>query len=289
MIGDDDLGRDVLELDPGLADQLLDGALAPQEAPLAYVDVADLIRSARSPGEPWELVSEADTIRLIQAVLDPVREVAPRRRRGAVIVVRAVTAKAAAVTAAVTIGVTAVAAAGLVVTWVAIAPEHERTPTPRGRPAVIAPESPASGQEPAGLDGPVVGGVVPAEGDRCATVSVGPRPDGAGPARTDACAARAAPAEPPAQVEPPGQGAAPPGLGGSPPPGPSGAPPGLGGTPPGLGGIPPGTSGTPPGLGGAPPGLGGAPPGPGGIPPAPGGTPPALGGIPPSTGPPAGG
>ena len=57
-------------LDPSTADRLLAGAIAPEDAPPEYADVARLIRAAKAAPLPTELAGEARTVAAMAAALN---------------------------------------------------------------------------------------------------------------------------------------------------------------------------------------------------------------------------
>lgn len=148
-------------------EQVLDGE-APADAPARYADLAVLVRTARSPGQPDELRAEGEVVRRMSDVRAAAQRRArsrPTERRSAAAVAvpetaetaghpaartlgRVVALKAAAVTTATVIGVTAAAAAttGLVAT-VVVPALTEEAPVDRPIPGTTERPEPSEGRE----------------------------------------------------------------------------------------------------------------------------------------------
>jgi hypothetical protein len=206
----DELWVDMVQFDTTIADQIWDGDARDPDNPRWYDDVRALIRRARGPGEPDELVDEPVLVDTMHRAARGATITRLPRRSGVRMLGRVVAMKAAAATTASVVSVAAAAATtGIVATVAAtvVVPVLNEHVVPiiedRLTPAVVMPDAPASERStdpsicapaPIGCDAQPT---APVLGDVLAPAPPAPAPAVAGEARPIADAGAAA-----ARVEP---------------------------------------------------------------------------------------
>ena len=206
----DELWVDMVQFDTTIADQIWDGDARDPDTPRWYEDMRALIRRARGPGEPDELVDEPVLVDTMHRAARGATITRLPRRSGVRTLGRIVAMKAAAATTASVVSVAAAAATtGIVATVAAtvVVPVLNEHIMPliedRLTPVVVMPDAPASERstdpsvcapEPIGCDAQPT---APVLGDVPAPAATAPAPAVAGEATPIAGAGAAA-----ARVEP---------------------------------------------------------------------------------------
>jgi hypothetical protein len=143
----DEIWVDLTQFDTRVADGLWDGTASDPDAPGWYGEVRALIRQARGPAEPDELLDEPLVVESMRRVTVGAALIHLHRSAGARTFGRLVAMKVAAVTTASVVGVaTAAATSGIVATVVVPAIEEHVVPMiEQLAPAVIQPNARGAG------------------------------------------------------------------------------------------------------------------------------------------------